>query len=125
MNRLKRVRASGSKSIREMDLELGSINVLIGANGAGKSNLPSLFGMLSYAMSGSLQIWVGENGWADSILHFGAAGTPQMTVDLEYETDRGDNLYHARLVHAAADALMFADEAAAFAPDGQGAYLSL
>jgi len=43
-----------------------------------------------------------------------------MTVDLEYETDRGDNLYHARLVHAAADALMFADEAVAFTPDGQG-----
>jgi len=59
MNRLKRVRVSGFKSIREMDLELGSINVLIGADGAGKSNLASLFGMLSYAMSGSLQIWVG------------------------------------------------------------------
>ena len=43
---LKRIRCKGFKSIREMDLELGKINVLIGANGAGKSNLVELLNIL-------------------------------------------------------------------------------
>ncbi len=36
---LKRVHVKGFKSFREIDVELRPINILIGANGAGKSNL--------------------------------------------------------------------------------------
>lgn len=41
MPRLSTIRIAGWKSIREIDppLELGPLNVLIGANGSGKSNL--------------------------------------------------------------------------------------
>ena len=45
----------GFKSIREMDLELRPLNVLIGANGAGKSNLISFFRMLNEMTGGRLQ----------------------------------------------------------------------
>lgn len=38
---LERLQLSGYKSIREADLEFTKLNVLIGANGAGKSNLVS------------------------------------------------------------------------------------
>ena len=37
--RIERLRISGFKSIRDADLTLGPLNVVIGANGAGKSNL--------------------------------------------------------------------------------------
>ena len=40
---LKRIEVSGYKSIKRMSLELGPLNVLIGANGSGKSNLLLFF----------------------------------------------------------------------------------
>jgi len=38
---LDKIQLSGYKSIRDMNLELHSLNVLIGANGAGKSQQSS------------------------------------------------------------------------------------
>ena len=43
---LERVVVQGYKSFRELDLPLERINVLIGANGSGKSNFISLFQMM-------------------------------------------------------------------------------
>ena len=43
---LKRIRINGYKSIEKLDLQMSSINILIGANGAGKSNFISLFTFL-------------------------------------------------------------------------------
>nr|WP_256376552.1 AAA family ATPase [Xenorhabdus sp. KK7.4] len=40
---LNRIKITGYKSIAECDLQMGSLNVLIGANGAGKSNFISFF----------------------------------------------------------------------------------
>lgn len=115
MNRLSKIELAGFKSIRTMDpLNLGKLTVLIGANGSGKSNFASLFSMLNFAMTGALQYWIGERGGADGLLHYGAKTTPQMTLDLEYETEDGVNRYHARLVHAAPDTLMFGDETVSF-----------
>ena len=39
MPKLKKIEIKGFRSIQEMMLELRPLNVLIGANGAGKSNL--------------------------------------------------------------------------------------
>jgi len=53
---LKNLSVRGFKTFRELDLELRPINILIGANGAGKSNLISLFKMLHEMMRGSFSI---------------------------------------------------------------------
>ena len=45
-DQLNRIVIKGFKSIKECDLELNNVNVLIGANGAGKSNFISVFEML-------------------------------------------------------------------------------
>ena len=68
---LRRVVLSGFKSIKSMDLELRPLNVLIGANGAGKSNLISFFKLLNEMMAGRLQLHIGTTGRAQSLLHFG------------------------------------------------------
>jgi len=45
----------GFKSIRELEgFELRKLNVFVGANGAGKSNLISFFRMLSALIEGTL-----------------------------------------------------------------------
>ena len=51
MAMLKRLVLNGFKSIKSLDLELRRMNVLIGENGAGKSNLVSFFKMLNEMMA--------------------------------------------------------------------------
>src|SRR5262245_44667679 len=110
MAMLQRVILKGFKSIKAMDLELRPLNVLIGANGAGKRNVVSFFKMLNEMMAGRLQAYIVEAGRAQSVLHYGPKRTPQMEATLEFETDQGLNTYDQRLFHVAGDTLAFADE---------------
>ena len=59
------------KSIKELKLKLNSINILIGANGAGKSNFISLFKMLRSMQKGRLNTFVAEQGYMDNLMYFG------------------------------------------------------
>src|SRR5439155_7241639 len=111
---LGRVTLNGFKSIKAMDLELRPLNVLIGANGAGKSNLVSFFKMLNEMMAGRLQQYIGTTGRAQSLLHFGPKVTPQMEARLEFDVDNAVDTYSMRLFHAAGDTLIFADESLSF-----------
>jgi predicted ATPase len=104
-----------------MDIELRSLNVLIGANGSGKSNLVSFFKMLNEMMAGHLQTYIGASGRAQSLLHFGSKATPQIEAFLEFEVKNGKDTYTLRLFHAAVDTLVFADETLSFLQTG---YLS-
>jgi predicted ATPase len=82
MRTLERITVTGYKSIRELrDFELGDINVLIGANGAGKSNFLSVFKLLWHLANNDLQLFVGREG-ADYLLHFGAKTTEQIKINL-------------------------------------------
>lgn len=118
MAMLKQVKIRGFRSIREMDLELRPLNVLIGANGAGKSNLISFFKMLNELTAGRLQQYIAATGRAQSVLHFGPKVTPQFEGHLDFETDNGMNSYSMRLFHAAGDTLVFAEETLCFLKNG-------
>lgn len=118
MARLRRVILKGFKSINSMDLELRALNVLIGANGAGKSNLVSFFKMLNEMMGGRLQQYIAATGRAQSLLHFGPKVTPQVEARLEFEVENGLDTYALRLFHAVGDTLIFADESLSFLQTG-------
>jgi predicted ATPase len=115
---LRRVILNGFKSIKTMDIELRGLNVLIGANGAGKSNLVSFFKMLNEMMAGRLQEYIGTSGRAHSLLHFGPKVTPQIMASLEFEVENGTDTYTMRLFHAAGDTLVFAEETLSFLQTG-------
>lgn len=69
----------GFKSIRQVDeLRLRSLNVLLGANGAGKSGFVSYFRMLGELVEGRLQKWTAQQGSADRILSFGVKETDRI-----------------------------------------------
>lgn len=113
--RLRKLTLKGFKSIKEVNIELHSLNILIGANGAGKSNLISFFKMLNEMMAGRFQQYIGTSGRAQSLLHFGPKTTPQIEAslefeDLEFEVLTGIDRYSMRLSHAAGDTLIFVDE---------------
>ena len=70
--KLENVVIKGYKSIgfdTPVSLSLGSVNILLGANGAGKSNIVSFFKMLSYMMSKSFARYVEMSGTSTSLLH--------------------------------------------------------
>ena len=109
---LKKIQIKGYKSIKNMELELAPINILIGANGTGKSNFISFFKLLRWMMQspGQLQFFIGKSGGANSLLFDGTSVTPQMEAELHFETDAGRNDYFFRLFHAALDTFIFAEE---------------
>ena len=114
MPRLKNVTVRGFRSIKEMNLELGPINVCIGANGAGKSNLIEFFKMINELMGGRLQQYIATTGRATANLHFGPKVTPQLEAELRFEADQGTDMYQMRLFYAAGDSLIFAEETLSF-----------
>ena len=111
-NKLTHLTLRGFKSIRSLDdFEIHPINVLIGANGSGKSNLIAFFRMLSWMLGGrNLQTHIAEVGGAASILHDGPKQTPQIESTIGLETPFGRNDYSFRLGHAAQDTLIFLEE---------------
>ena len=116
--RLKSVALRGFRSIEALELDFRPMNVLIGANGAGKSNLVAFFKLLNEMMGRRLQKYVAATGRATANLHFGPKVTPQMEASVVVSVENGVDTYSFRLFHAAGDALVFADEELAFHHDG-------
>jgi len=108
---LKRIKIKGYKSIKEQLIDLKRINLLIGANGAGKSNFVSFFKMLNYMNSNRLQLYIGQSGGADTLLFYGSKVTQAIESRFFFETDDGTNFcYIMNLNHASQDTLIFAKE---------------
>ncbi|WP_375755393.1 AAA family ATPase [Corallococcus exercitus] len=88
MPTLERIEVAGFKSIREMALDLRPINVLIGANGAGKSNFISVFTLLQRMREGRLQQHVAQAGGADTLLHHRRKRTAHLRIKLSFSEQR-------------------------------------
>jgi len=111
---LEAIDVKGYKSFHELELALAPVNVLIGANGAGKSNLIGLFKMLNRMMNGELQLHIAQAGGADQILHYGRKVTDELVLRLWFR--RGDNLANGYECHLqpAEDRLLLTSEATFF-----------
>ena len=119
MEKLTRLTASGFRSIREIDMELGDLTVLVGANGSGKSNFVAFFNLLSFMVTGSLQLCIGRKGGGSSLLHYGPKRTPVLTTTLRFEGDNRWSEYGCTLAHASPDRLIFTHEQVAFQRRGE------
>lgn len=107
MSAIRTLSISGFKSIRKLDrLRLSNLNVLIGANGAGKSNFVAYFRMLSELVEGRLQVWVSKQGGADRILSYGVKETSSLTTSIRF----GDNGYDLELAPTVDGAFTFESE---------------
>jgi predicted ATPase len=116
-----KINIAGYKSIKEMDLELRPINVLLGANGAGKSNFISVFSLVKNVQAQNLQRYVAAKGGANSFLYFGKKETGELSVDLTfYEEGTPDYRYHLELMEAR-DSLIIKDQLAYTKFNGQWA----
>jgi predicted ATPase len=110
---LKKIQIEGFTSIRSATVELGELNVLVGANGAGKSNFVQAFALLGRIVDNELNLFVGLNGGAAALLT-DRDSVPQIRLEL----DADPNSYEAVLVPAANDELIFESEIVYFQGGG-------
>ena len=80
------ISVEGFRSIARLDrLALRPINVLIGANGSGKSNLIQIFALLRALHDGRLDQYIGRTGGAERNLHFGTKVTDRLRVGVTFK----------------------------------------
>lgn len=115
MAKLDRIEIQGFKSIRGLDLHLESLNLLIGANGSGKSNFIAAFGLLNKIVEGQLQVQVARSGGADNLLHYGSKNTRELFFRLHM----GASFYEAKLSPDERDRLFFTEEHSRIEKDGK------
>src|SRR5580692_4539131 len=111
MHTIDRLTIKGYKSIRSLEnFELKRLNVLIGANGAGKSNLVGFFRLLKNLIEQRLQFAVRMDGGADACLFLGSKVTPELSATFEF----GESNYEFRLASTPDNSFIFSDERGPF-----------
>ena len=82
---------TGYKTFKDTHLDLSSINILIGANGSGKSNFMSFFDFLNRLYNRSLREYIALKGGEDKMLFQGKKATDEISFKIEF--DNGQNGY--------------------------------
>ena len=120
---LDKLTIKGFKSIQSLEnFELSSLNVLIGGNGAGKSNFIDFFRLLRAMLelplpglaSASLQAYIADGGGSDDFLFNG----PKITEQIEIETRFGANGYRFKLAPTADETFIINEEARFYTGSG-------
>ena len=112
-NYLNYISIEGFRSIRAIEkLELRPINILIGANGSGKSNFVEVFSFLNAIRRGKLRNYTAERGGADTILHFSSKITPEIDIELLFSNKV--NNYKISLMRTDNDKLYINDESCSY-----------
>ena len=102
---LSRIVIRGFKSIQNCDIELNRINIMIGSNGAGKSNFISAFDMLQNVISRNLQLWVQTSG-LNSLFYNGR----KVTEEICFEVYFNHNSYGFTLIPTDDNRMIFKNE---------------
>ncbi len=110
------VQITNFKSIQQQTIELRGLNVLIGQNGAGKSNFISLFRFLERLSEKELQSFVFQGGGIEDYLYNGFETSQEIAVGLEFPLPNHNaesNLYKFR-IESNGEQFRFAEEKVGF-----------
>lgn len=90
---INRIQIQNFRSVRNIDLELGKLNVVFGSNGCGKSNVYKGIQLLSAAADGKFSTHLSDEGGLENVMWSGnsplSAGQPRRMV-LSCQTDDFD-----------------------------------
>lgn len=90
----------GYKSIRDQEVDLKAINILIGGNGIGKTNFISSFSLMRSLYDKELQSYVLKKGGADTLLYMGKKQTQWILLDFLFQRGAFQNRYIVNLQEA-------------------------
>lgn len=115
MPAIDRVEIQGFKSIRSAEVKLRPLNILIGANGSGKSNFVGVFRFLRELTTGNLRVYVGRAGGADTFLYFGRKRTAELHLSVTFTPIANrSNGYSCTLLPSSDGGFVFQQEYAIF-----------
>ena len=119
---IKTLTIEGFRSVRKLeDFRLRDVNILIGANGSGKSNFISFFWLIHEMAEERLQFAVNKHGGADPHLFLG----PKHTDSVAGKLLLGQQGYEFRLVPTTDNRLIFREENGFFEKDPPPVHQSL
>jgi predicted ATPase len=111
MSTLSKLTIKGYKSIQNLEnFKLHNLNILLGANGAGKSNFISVFKLLANIYAQNLQIYIQQNEGVETFLHYGRKKTKKISMAFYFE----NNGYAFSLVPTKDNRLIFEKEELCF-----------
>lgn len=110
MPRIDRITVEGYLSIRAATVELGQLNVLVGANGSGKSNFVSALELLSRIVDQRMAGYIGPRGGASAQLF---QGRP-LAKAVRLRVEAGRNAYEAELLRGTGDRFVFGAETVSY-----------
>ncbi len=90
---IKRIRVKNYKSLRDVDLELGPFNVLIGPNASGKSNFLNLLQLIHWALIYEVDKPVIQQGGPSSVLWQGNKSLI-LSVEMRFKLDNYPSLVY-------------------------------
>lgn len=83
----------GWRSIKNVEVTLGKINILLGANGSGKSSFLSAFELLRAIANNNLQHYIEKNGGANQNFHYGTKITDHVMLGIHIENRHKYNYF--------------------------------
>lgn len=97
---IKKLYIANYKSINRAKLSLNNLTILIGQNGAGKSNFISLFKFLERLSEQQLSDYIFQSGGINTFLHKGYEVSQELRFKLELESDENNltNIYETRII---------------------------
>lgn len=107
---LERIRIQGYRSFKELEITLGPVNVLIGANGSGKSSFIQLFRMMNHMVKGDFQTYVAKAGGASYLMYYGPKVTDKIELEFRFKDKQHANGYSVSLAYASPDKLFIEAE---------------
>ncbi len=113
LGKLDKLKINGYKSIKSVEVNFKSINILIGANGVGKSNFIGFFNFVRKLVEKELELYVAQLGGANKILHFGKKVTHELNFSMLFKP----NAYVVSFISNEQDKLIFQKEYAYFYGD--------
>jgi predicted ATPase len=112
---LNKISVKGYKSIKHLEgLVLSDLNIVIGANGSGKSNFVQIFRMLMAMSQKNFGQFILQRGGADSFLFNGPKVTSKIQCEFEFESHSsnaiGSNSYQFDLIPTVDEKFLISEE---------------
>lgn len=115
------IRVKGYKSFKDITVPLNKINILIGSNGAGKSNFLSLFELLGNAYEGFLARSVAQSGGIDKLLHKGRKSTDSISIEVKEDI----NSYELDLIESDGGLIVEKEKLGYSSASGEWTYINI
>jgi predicted ATPase len=100
------LKIEGYKSIQSLEIEFSNINIIIGANGVGKSNFINFFNFVKKIIDKELEFYTAQSAGVNKLLYFGKKITNQLNFDLKFPPNR----YSVSLIPTDDDKFIFLNE---------------